>query len=99
MYNFNKKTSLSHLPCFPEDDFLRKGGCDFGCGNLILADDDRCGGGSGLARPGAVVRGVGEGTRGGLVVVASSVPFDFPPLANDIPLLLKRKVLCVASVS
>ena len=88
---------MSYLPCFPDDDFLRKGGCDFGCGNLILADDDR--GGSGLARPGAVVRGVGEGTLGGLVVVvASSVPFDFPPLTNDIPLLLKRNVFCVASV-
>ena len=89
---------MSYLPCFPDDDFLRKGGCDFGCGNLILADDDRDGGGSGLARPGAVARGVGEGTLGGLVAVASSVPFDFPPLTNDIPLLLKRNVFCVSFV-
>ena len=82
---------VPHLPCFPDDDFLRNGGCDFGCGNLILADDVR--GGSGLALPGAVVRGVGEGTLGGLV--ASSVPSDFPPLPNDIPLLLKRNIFCL----
>lgn len=88
---FQEELDLSHLPCLPDEDFLRNGGCDFGCGSFALApSDDGGGGGSGLPRPGAIIRGVGEGTRGGAVAAASSsAPFDFPPLPNDIPRFLK----------
>ena len=90
---------MAHLPyCLPEEDFLRNGGCDLGCGNLTLVDADGDGSGGGGSclptRPGGGgggfdTRGVGDGTLGG-DGGAVAAPFDFaPPLPNGIPRLLK----------